>query len=124
MGRLVRFGVEFIDRAGIGGFGNEWETVGADIVDEVAFRTPGFAGWQLEQWFTHCGDAAEFLGPMGRAELQEMGTAAVEAIKKEFGQRDAEWNQYFLRLSRESGPTAYLFRCRKCGQFGGYSDCH
>jgi uncharacterized protein CbrC (UPF0167 family) len=27
-------------------------------------------------------------------------------------------------LDRTRGPTAYLFRCIKCGALGGYSDCH
>src|SRR5271169_6720784 len=66
-----KFGVEFTDKAGIGG--NQWERVPEEVVEEVAFRTPGFAGWQQERWYTHCGDAAEFLGAMGRQELEQMG---------------------------------------------------
>ena len=26
-------------------------------------------------------------------------------------------------LDKEGSPTAYMFRCRKCGQLGGYQDC-
>ncbi|PYT73861.1 MAG: hypothetical protein DMG39_05530 [Acidobacteria bacterium] len=43
------------------------------MVEEVAFRTPEFAGWQTEPWFTHCEHAGEFLGPMGRPELDAVG---------------------------------------------------
>ena len=37
------------------------ESVSDEIVAEVAYRTPGFTGWQQERWFTHCA-AGEFLG--------------------------------------------------------------
>jgi uncharacterized protein CbrC (UPF0167 family) len=36
-----KFGVEFTDTEGIGGYG-EWEKVPKEILEEVAFRTPGF----------------------------------------------------------------------------------
>jgi uncharacterized protein CbrC (UPF0167 family) len=39
-----KFGVEFTDWASIGG--GHWEAVSEEIANEVAFRTPGFSGWQ------------------------------------------------------------------------------
>ena len=30
--------------------------VPAAVVDEIAHRTPCFAGWQQERWLFHCGD--------------------------------------------------------------------
>jgi uncharacterized protein CbrC (UPF0167 family) len=36
--------------------------VPADVVEEVAHRTPGFSTLQQARWWTHCGDAAAFLG--------------------------------------------------------------
>jgi uncharacterized protein CbrC (UPF0167 family) len=90
-----KFGVEFTDPVGIGGRG-EWDKVPTNVVEEVAFRTPGFAGWQQEQWFTHCGDAAEFLGPMGKQELEQMGLEAIEVIRVESGYDGADWENYFL----------------------------
>lgn len=117
-----RFGVEFTDRELIGG---GWEPVAAEVADEVAYRTPGFSGWQQERWFTHCGDAGEFIGPMGKAELEALGQEAIEVIRRECGYDDSEWNEYYSCLDAEHGPaTAYLFRCRHCGKLGGYSDCH
>jgi uncharacterized protein CbrC (UPF0167 family) len=116
-------GAEFTDRDSIGGGG--WEAVPTEVAEEVAFRTPGFSGWQQERWFTHCGDAAAFLGPKGRAELAELGTQAVEAIRKESGYKDGEWTQFYNSLDGKYGPaTAYLFRCLHCGKIGGYSDCN
>jgi uncharacterized protein CbrC (UPF0167 family) len=34
----------------------------------------------------------------------------------------AAWEKLFSALKKEGSPTAYVFRCRKCGQFGGYQD--
>lgn len=113
---------EFVDRDLIGG--GEWEPVPPKISDVVAFLTPGFSGWQQERWFTHCGDAAEFLGPVGKEQLQQSGSEAVEAIRIESGYDATEWKEYFESLNVEHGPaTAYLFKCLHCGKIGGYSDC-
>jgi len=118
----TKFEAQFVDRDSIGG--GQWESIATTIVDEVAFRTPGFSGWQQERWFTHCCDAAEFLGPMGKEHLQQAGPEAVEAIRLEAGCDAEEWEDYFAALNARHGPTAYLFRCRHCGKLGGYSDCH
>ena len=114
---------EFVDRALVGG--GDWEIIPAETADEIAFRTPGFSGWQQERWFTHCSDGAEFLGAMGKQELLQAGLEAVEVIRAESGYDSDEWEYYFDSMDAEHGPaTAYLFRCRHCGKLGGYSDCH
>lgn len=117
-----KFDAEFVDAESIGGYG-EWETVADEIVAEVAYRTPGFSGWQQEKWFTHCGDAAEFLGAAEKTELEHYGLQAIEAIRKEAGLTEENWQVYLQALSKEQSPTAYIFRCRHCSAFGGYSDC-
>src|SRR5580765_1558527 len=71
-----KLGASFTDEIGIGGYGN-WETVPGDVVDEVAYRTPGFSGWQQERWWTHCGDAAQFIGRAGQEELAALGPQAI-----------------------------------------------
>ena len=119
----LKFRVEFVDKDGVGSYG-EWESVPQDVIDEVAFRTPGFSGWQQERWFTHCGDAGEFLGPMGKAELERLGPDAIDAVRVESGFDGEEWKSYFNSLDPSSGPTAYMFRCLHCGKLGAYSDCH
>lgn len=118
-----KFNAKFVDAAGVGGYG-DWQTVPPEIVDEVAHRTPGFSGWQQERWFTHCDDAAEFLGAAGRKELEGFGDEAISAIQKEAGLSAQDWDSYLRALDKESGPTAYVFRCRHCRALGGYSDCH
>lgn len=115
------FAAEFTDRDGVGGYG-VWEPVAAEIVAEVAYRTPGFTGWQQERWFTHCRDAGEFLGRVGKKELLAYGPEAIRAIKEEIEFDGATWDDYFKSLDKDGEPTGYLFRCRHCGQVGGYSD--
>ena len=117
-----KFGAEFVDPPGIGGYG-KWSPVPRSVVEVVSQRTPSFSGWQQERWFTHCDDAAVFLGPVGKSELEELGPAAREAIKVESGYDEAQWSFYFEQMDKQYGPTGYVFRCRRCGVFGGYSDC-
>ena len=113
-----KFAAEFTDAAGVGGYG-EWETVTEELVREVAHRTPGFSGWQQERWFTHCGDAAEFLGAAGEIELERFGSEAVEAVQNYTRLSGEDWRAYLRALDKESSPTAYVFRCLHCGAFGG-----
>jgi len=94
-----------------------------EIVQEVAYRTPGFCGWQQEQWWTHCGDAAQFIGRAGRKELKALGPQAIAAIQESAGLEDGpEWDEFLAALDKDGSPTAYMFRCTTCGQLGGYQD--
>ena len=119
----AKFDAESTDAASVGGDG-EWEAGAAEVGAEVAHRTPGFRGWQQERWFTHCGDAGEFLGAAGKAELARFGADAMEVVRGEANLSGEDWQAYLQALDQEQSPTAYIFRCRHCGTFGGYSDCH
>ena len=112
---------EFTDSEGVGDYGT-WGPVSEEVREVVAFRTPGFSGWQQERWFTCCGDAAAFLGRAGREDLENAGGQAVEAIRSEIGYSGSDWEEYLAGMSRDGQPTAYLFRCLHCGKYGGYSD--
>lgn len=116
-----KLGAEFTDAAGVGGYGN-WDEVTSAVRDEVAFRTPGFSGWQQERWFTCCGDAACFIGRAGYKELLALGASAIEAIRVESELEGEEWEDYLKGLAKDDQPTAYLFRCLHCRKVGGYSD--
>jgi uncharacterized protein len=116
-----KLGASFTDEDGIGGYG-DWSPVSEHIVYEVARRTPGFSGWQQERWWTHCGDAAQFLGPAGKKELISLGEKAVVAIKESTGLDGTEWEHFFGALDKDGSPTAYVFRCSMCGALGGYQD--
>jgi uncharacterized protein len=92
------------------------------VRDEITHRTPGFSSWQGEQWWTHCGDAAEFLGPVGYREAVALGAQLLDALDCGYV---GEWREQYLKsLDRDHGPTGYAFRCRHCGALGGYSDDH
>lgn len=116
-----KLGASFTDEAGIGGYG-DWDKVSEQVIETVACRTPGFSGWQQEQWWTHCNDAAQFIGCAGRAELEALGPEASEAIRRNTGLSDSEWERFLRALKKDGSPTAYMFRCRSCGALGGYQD--
>jgi uncharacterized protein CbrC (UPF0167 family) len=117
-----KLGVTFIDEDAVGGYG-DWDNVPKKVIAEITQRTPAFNAWQSEQWWTHCGDAAQFLGLAGRKELEAFGPDAVAGIKANSDLEDAEWDDMYAGLSKDGSPTAYLFRCSKCRQFGGFWDC-
>jgi uncharacterized protein CbrC (UPF0167 family) len=117
-----KLGVVFTDEHGIGGYG-DWCAVSYEVIDEVASRTPGFMGWQQEQWWTHCDDAGQFLGRAGKKELLEFGTQAIQSVQYSTGFADSDWEEFFDALDKDGSPTAYIFRCSKCGAIGGYQDC-
>ena len=97
----ARFEAEFTDPDPLSDLADE-------IVDEVTRRTPGYAGWQQEQWKTHCDDAAAFLGPVGYQELLAH-PEQLAWLRDDMGGDDA-----VRRLSKDGSPTAYLFRCLHC----------
>jgi uncharacterized protein CbrC (UPF0167 family) len=119
-----RFEAEFTDRAAVGGDDlDSRNPVPQEVTEEVAYRTPGFSGWQQERWLVHCGDACAFLGPAGKRELGAYGSEdLLESIRADAEMDESEFQDYLDALDRDSGPTAYVFRCLHCGRHLGYSD--
>jgi uncharacterized protein len=118
-----KLGVSFTDETGVGNYG-VWAQVSSSIVEEVAYRTPGFIGWQQERWWTHCNDAAAFIGRAGSKDLLAIGPQMIASIQSDAGLGDGpEWDHFFAALDKDGSPTAYVFKCLSCGQFGGYQDC-
>lgn len=118
-----KFDAEFTDFSGIGGYG-DWDDVPNEIKEEISFRTPGFTGWQQEQWWTHCNDGAEFIEVGGKAEVLKYDTSLRDELKNNAHMSESDWNDYFDSMHKDNGPTAYIFRCKHCGKTGGYSDIH
>lgn len=116
-------GVIFIEEEkGVGGYGI-WENVSKDVIHEIAYRTPSFDSFQHNQWWTHCGDAAKYLGCVGHDELELYGAETIETIRKSIGfEEGPEWDDVFSELDKDSAPVAYLFQCIKCGKVGGYME--
>ncbi len=117
--------VVFQDQAGIPGSSfPDSPDVADSIIKEVSERTPGFSGWQQEQWFTCCDDAAAFLGRAGYKELNEKWRDAIPIVKNATSLDGAEWEHFFNMLDKDGGPAAYIFRCLHCGKIGAYQDSH
>lgn len=98
--------------------------VGADVLETLATRTPGFSAWQQEEWMFHCGDGAAFLGRVGAKELQAFPTA-IEMLRHEHdehGWPEQQVEEYLSGLDKDDQPTGYLFECRHCGTHLAYSD--
>jgi uncharacterized protein CbrC (UPF0167 family) len=118
-----KFDAEFTDAAEVGGLAGT-PAVPMSVIEEVAFRTPGFSGWQQEHWPACCADAAAFVGRAGRTELETQWPDAIPSIQESCGLANgAEWREYFQSLHKDGSPTAYVFRCLHCGRHLGYSDC-
>lgn len=117
-----RLSANFNDDTGIGG-GGLWDEVPVSVMEEITYRTPGFIGWQQEQWWTHCNDGGAFLGRVGHEELEDLGPEAIEAIRESTGLDEGpDWQRFYKSLDQEDSPSAYLFRCLHCDKFGGYTD--
>jgi uncharacterized protein CbrC (UPF0167 family) len=93
------------------------------VIEELAFRTPGFSGLQRENWLTCCSDAAAFLGRAGQEELERQWPDAISSIRKDCQMADdKQWLSYFSMLDKDGSPAAYVFRCIHCGRYLGYSE--
>jgi hypothetical protein len=103
-----KFDAEFNDAATL-------DDVDDSVMDQIAHRTPGFHGWQQEQWLCCCDDAAAFLGTAGAAELKKQLADAIPAVEEDW---DGDWHD----LSKDGQPTAYIFRCLHCKQYLAYVD--
>ena len=117
-----KFDAMFTPTRNIGDYGDR-QPVPQRVVEEVAYRTPGFTGWQEESWIAHCGDAAEFLGPASYADVMGYGEPLVHKLKKQAGFRtESEWQEFLTSLDGKNGCIVWVFKCRKCGELDCYMD--
>jgi uncharacterized protein len=119
-----KFRAEFNDKASVGGYSYfTRKSVSQDVKEEIAYRTPGFNGWQQERWLVHCNDGCEFLGPAGKREIEAFDSKELlESLRTDVEMDEEEFKNYLNQLDRDSSPTAYIFRCLHCGKYMGYSD--
>jgi uncharacterized protein CbrC (UPF0167 family) len=100
------------------------DDVPAEVVETIARRTPGFTAWQQARWLYHCGDGAAFFGLAGWKELQQHPDA-LDMLRRDaddYGWSPADLDRYLESLDKDGEPTAYLFRCTRCGTHLAYSD--
>lgn len=112
------YGAEFTTSDGVP------DGVPNEVVHQVARQTPGFGGWQQERWLYHCDDAAAFLGRVGYEQLSERQDALdmLRAEQNGIGWTSEQVETYLQDLHADGWATAYLFRCRHCGEHLAYSD--
>ncbi len=115
---------EFVDIEGVGDSDpTSRESAPQPVREEVAYRTPGFSGWQQERWLVHCGDACMFLGPAGKSEVYALNSQELlDSLRTDMEMNEEEFRPYLDALDKNGMPTAYIFRCLHCGKYLGYSD--
>jgi len=115
----ARFGAVLNDAGAMDG-------VSLEVRWEIESRTPGFIGWQQEQWLSCCGDGAAFLGLAGAKELRDQFPEAIVAVKNHLEQAydfsGSDLEEFFAGLKKDDQPTAYVFRCLHCRKYLAYVD--
>jgi uncharacterized protein CbrC (UPF0167 family) len=116
----LKFDAAFVDEAAFP------DDVPAAVVEEVAWRTPGYNVWQSERWFVCCNDAVTFLEPVGIGELRqhyrELECNVLSNIIYDLNVSGRAATRMLESLNRDSGPTAYIFRCSRCGRYRTFVD--
>lgn len=82
--------------------------------DELLHRTPGYVSWQEGDWVVCCGDYCAYIGPVGTAELEEMGIA--DDLFEADGSLDG-WEGAREDMVKNGWFTGHLFRCLHCGRY-------
>jgi len=104
----AKFDGSFVDDANFAG-----EGLGEEIVRQVCLRTPSYAGWQQEQWLSHCNDACAFHGNATSEDLDGASEATRGAWKSAYGLTDRDWTRAIAGYpNNDSG--FYKFVCRHC----------
>ncbi|HTX00403.1 MAG TPA: CbrC family protein, partial [Acidimicrobiales bacterium] len=100
------------------------EDVPQPVLEQLTRRTPGYTAWQSERWLFHCGDACAYLGAVDAEQLAAHPEALemVRDAQREFEWSEADIDDYVASLGEDSSPSAYLFRCLRCGTYQAYSD--
>lgn len=119
-----RYDGSFTDAAGIGG-SDPYNRASNAAKAEVAFRTPGFSGWQEERWLAHCGDACAYVGPAGYREIIAFDSPELIASLRQDTVTmidDADFPDFLRAFDRDTQPVAFVFQCLHCGILQGYVD--
>jgi uncharacterized protein CbrC (UPF0167 family) len=91
------------------------------VIETIVRCTPGFEGWQQEEWLYHCADGAVFLGRMGARELAGYPDV-VQEMRELYADPHRDIEGFIAALDRDDPPSAYLFRCRHCDRYLFYTD--
>jgi uncharacterized protein len=108
----ANFDITFVDSEAL------TQDVSQEVQSDIVERTPGFNAWQGEHWPACCSDATAFIQPLGskelRAEYREYESVVLSHIIYEMKISGGAATRLLASLDRDTGPTAYLFRCLTC----------
>lgn len=85
------------------------------VLQEVEYRTPGYASWQQEVWLAHCGDACEFHGDAPASELQALQGETLDEVLQENMLEPELWQHIVKGYVPGGNPCVFKFVCRHCG---------
>ena len=94
-----------------------------NLLEELIFKTPGYVGWQQEQWLVHCNAPCVFIEYVGWKEIEHLEKELNEDIINQFTQYGLTKEEFSKRLINGGSLQGYLFRCVKCGQLRLTTDC-
>jgi uncharacterized protein len=98
-----------------GSFNDVWiedsQGVTAEVIDEIAHRTPGYESWQGNIWLYHCNDGCEF---HGNATAVDISTASSATIKHWESLNDLAWSDMMEGYDCKGDVGVYKFICRHC----------
>ncbi len=109
-GSAARAGARFVDTWALDEAG-----IAPDIQHDVATRTPGFATYQPEEWQSHCGDAAAFIGELDAGGLRLLAPERRDAL-------GVTAEAIELVAQQQAGFAVFGFRCLHCGATLGFLD--
>ena len=99
-----KFDASFTDEAGFP------DGIAQSVIEEVAWRTPGFNSWQQGEWLACCNDAAAFVKPAGYKEIQSRYPKTegnlLGFIVYKMGISGSAATRLLHALDRDKGPTA------------------
>jgi uncharacterized protein CbrC (UPF0167 family) len=87
-----------------------------EYIIELTTRTPGYSGWQQEQWLSHCGDFCAFKGVAGWKELEHLKAELHYDITNILSDPDLT-QEDLQQLQKGGSPQGYLFQCLHCGEY-------
>lgn len=95
------------------------------MMEELIYRTPGFFGWQQEQWLACCGDFCAIKDYISWEQIKQLVKEYPEETKRDIQQL---FNEYGITNKEfETGSydyiQGYLFECLHCKRPRFYTDC-
>lgn len=94
-----------------------------EYIDELVHRTPGYIGWQQEEWLSHCGNFCAFIEYVGWSEIAHLKDELKEdlnRIKNDYGLTQEKLEECLINDGHLQG---YLFKCVVCGKHRITVDC-